>query len=236
MSNVRPFLDKKRQALVAAESALPRKRAETIAYRARTADLVDDMESAGEEGLCWAGHGYSMIEGIPFRPFAQVVVDRSIFGFLRRELPHRKLRVAGYVISSWAAAQLSARSLDVLNPMHDDDERCVEKLHDYVEPKMLAGALALCLDAERSGDDPEQTALAAQVIALVRREMAQCDSIDQRLFSAIYGEGQSTEAAATELGIPEATARSRHFRLLRALRKAIDGRFPVSDITDGNER
>ena len=41
MSNVRPFLDKARQALVAAESKLPRARAESIAFRARTTDLVD---------------------------------------------------------------------------------------------------------------------------------------------------------------------------------------------------
>jgi DNA-directed RNA polymerase specialized sigma24 family protein len=109
--------------------------------------------------------------------------------------------------------------------MHDDDEKCIEKLHDYADPKILAGALALCLDAERGGDDPEQTALAGQVIALVRREVAACDAQDKQLFSAIYGDGKSTEEAAVEIGIPATTARSRHFRLLRALRKAIDARL-----------
>ncbi len=229
MSNVRPFLDKARQALVAAESKLPRARAESIAFRARTTDLVDDMESAGDEGLCWAGHGYSAAEGIPFRPFAQLLVDRSIFGFLRRELPHRKLRVAGYVIASWGASQVQARSIDRINVMHDDDARCIEKLHNYIDPKVLAGALALCTDAERGRDAPEETVCAAQIMGVVRAELGACDATDQFLFSAIYGEGKTVDEAAAELNINRNTAKSRHLRLLRALRKTIDAHFPMPD-------
>jgi len=221
MGAVRPFLDKKRQALAASHRELPRKRAQYIAFRAHTLDLVDDMESAGDEGLCWAAQGYSMAEGIPFRPYAQMLVDRTIFHFLRRELRHRKLRVAGYVISSWAASQIPARSVDLIDVMHDDDEKCVDKLHQYIDLKVMAGALALCVEAERSGGDPEQIALAKEVMDAVRRELSECDATDQSLFMAVYGDGKTLDEVAAELGLNRNTVKSRHLRLVRALRKAI---------------
>ena len=92
MSNVQPLLDDEQQALVAQERTLPRARAESIAHRTRTADLVDDMESAGDEGLYWAGYRYSPVLGTPFHSFAQLLIDRSIFRLLtatpiRRFLP-----------------------------------------------------------------------------------------------------------------------------------------------------
>ena len=221
MGQVRPFLDKKRQALAASHRELPRTRAEVIAFRANTSDLVDDMESAGDEGLCWAAHRYTMSEGIPFRPFAQMLVDRTIFHFLRRELRHRQLRVAGYILSSWAASQVPARSVDLIDVMHDDDEKCIAKLHQYVAPKVMAGALALCVDAEQSGEDPEQVALAGAAIAAVRKELSECDTTDQYLFSAVYGEGKTLDEVSADLGLNRNTVKSRHLRLVRALREVI---------------
>lgn len=221
MGKVRPFLDKKRQALAASHRELPRSRARHIAFRAHTPDLVDDMESAGDEGLCWAAQGYSMAEGIPFRPYAQMLVDRTIFHFLRRELRHRKLRVAGYVISSWAASQIPARSIDLMDAMHDDEEKCIAKLHQYLDPKVMAGALALCVEAERSGESPEQVAMAASAMATIRKELSECDATDQFLFTAVYGDGKTLDEVAAELGVNRNTLKSRHLRLVRALRKAV---------------
>lgn len=224
MGDVKPLLEPRKRALVASERTLPGIRARSIAARAHTPDLRDDMEGAGREGLCWAAHGFSAAAGIPFRPYAQTIVDRAIFRFLRKELRHRKLAVAGYVIAAGAFSELSARSIDLPDAMNDDEQSCIEKLHRYIDPKVMAGALSLALQGTRDGEDPADRAFSAQALAVVRAELSECDEADRTLFSAIYGEGKSTEEVATELGMAAPTVRSRHFRLLRALRRAIDSR------------
>jgi len=223
MSNVRPFLDRAQQARWATGRKLPRTRAEAIAYRARTIDLVDEMEGAGDEGLCWAAHRYDPVEGAPFLAFARVVVSRAILLFLREELRHRKLHVAGYVIASWGASQVAPRSGDALDAMYDGDDVALEKLEKYVDAKVLAGALALCSDAETHADDPERTAETRLLAAVLRAAIATFESKERRLLAAVYAEGKTVEEAGAEVGMAPGTAKARHRALLHRLRKALGG-------------
>lgn len=225
MSNVRRLLGREMEARITAEKDLPRKRAEAIARRTNTADLLRDMEGAGEEGLYWAAERYSPAGGVPFHAFAQVIVDRSIFRFLRSELRHRKLSAAGYAAVRRGSAQVSPGSEDSVDPLSDTDEAALSKLHRYVDAKVMAGAVALGMEIEqRQAEDPERAAAFRRLTGIVRGALADLGPRNADLFSAIYGEGKSVEEVAEETGTPAVTLRSRHRRSLLELRKALEER------------
>lgn len=220
MSNVRPFLSKEQQALVVSERKLPGERAASIARRTRTPEIRDEMESAGDEGLAWAGHRYSGTEGVPFRPFAQLLVDRAIFRFLKQEMRHRKLSAAGYVIASHGAAQIAPRSGDLLDALYDGEDVALEKMRKYVDAKVIAGVMALVTDPEERAD-PERVAMTRELMALVRKQLAEQSAADRDLFTALYAEGRTAEDLAVSLGMSPVTVRARHRRLLLNLRAAL---------------
>lgn len=221
MSKVRPFLNKQQLALVTRERKLPRERAEVIAFRSRATDLVDEMESAGDEGLCWAARAYSEERGTEFRAFAKVVVDRAILGFLRSEMRHRKLAVGGYVVASWGACHVEPRAADVLDPLQDSDDRALEKLRGYVDLKVVAGVAALCAEAEQHRQDPERSAAFSRLMEVVEAELDVFNPLERGFFVAIYWEGKTVEEAAAAVGMPPDTAKARHRGLLGRLRKAV---------------
>jgi RNA polymerase sigma factor (sigma-70 family) len=225
MTNVRRLLNREQEAHLLSERGLPRARAEAIARRTSTRDLVDDMEGAGDEGLYWAAARYSAAEGPTFRGFAQVIVDRSILRLLRSELRHRKLSAAGHVVASWGAAQVSPRADDAIDPLVDTDEAALSKLRKYVDAKVVAGVIALGEDVERrKAEDPERAAAWGRLTAVVREELTAFDKNDRDLFASVYGEGRTVEELAEETGANAVTLRSRHRRLLQRLRAAAEAR------------
>jgi RNA polymerase sigma factor (sigma-70 family) len=224
MSNVRPFLDREQLALLTEERKLPRARAESISLRCRVRELVDDLEGAGDEGLFWAAKHYTANEGTKFQPFAQVVIDRSIFRFLRSEVRHRRLAAAGYVVASWGASQVFTRSDDVLRALEDGEQEALAKLERFVDLKVLAGVAALCAEAEGRQREAGQATVLAELFADLRAEVALLTRDEQHIFAAVFWEEKSVEDAGAELGLPSTTAKRRLRGILARLRAALRAR------------
>lgn len=224
MSTVRPFLDREQLALLTEERKLPRARAESISFRCRVRELVDDLEGAGDEGLFWAASQYTANEGTPFQPFAQVVIDRAIFTFLRGELRHRKLEAAGYVVASWGASQVFSRSDDKLRVLEDGEQEALAKLDRFVDLRVLAGVAALCAEAESRQREAGQGAVLAGLFADLRAEVAMFSQAEQRFFVGVFWEEKSVEDAGAAVGLPSTTAKRRLRGLLGRLRKALQAR------------
>jgi RNA polymerase sigma factor for flagellar operon FliA len=224
VSNVRPFLDREQLARLTEERKLPRARAESISFKCRVRELVDDLEGAGDEGLFWAAKRYTANEGTPFQPFAQVVVDRSIFSFLRRELRHRRLEAAGYVVASWGASQVFARSDDRLRALEDGEQEARAKLERFVDLKVLAGVAALCAEAEHRQRAAGQATALAELFADLRAEVALLTREEQRIFVGVYWEEKTIEEAGAEVGLPPTTAQRRLRGILGRLRAALRAR------------
>lgn len=224
MNNVRPFLDREQLALLTEERKLPRSRAEWISLRSGVRELVDELEGAGDEGLFWAASQYTANEGTPFRPFAQVVIDRAIFTFLRGELRHWKLKAAGYVVASWGGSQVFARSEDGLRVLEDGEEEALAKLSRFVDLKVLAGVAALCAEVEQRRHDVERSAAFAALLTDLRKEVAELTAVERRMFIGIFWEGKTVEEAGREIGVSQATAKRRLRGLLGRLRTALQAR------------
>lgn len=224
MSNVRPFLDREQLALLTEQRNLPRSRAAAISFRCHVRELADDLEGAGNEGLFWAASRYTANEGTPFQPFAQVVIDRSIFSFLRGELRHRRLEAAGYVVASWGASQVFARSDDRLRAMEDGEQESLAKLERFVDLKVLAGVAALCAEAESRQREPGQGAVLAELFADLRAEVALLTATEQRIFVGVFWENKTIEDAGAAVGLPPTTAQRRLRGILGRLRKALQAR------------
>ncbi len=179
------------------------------------------MESAGNEGLFWAADKYSPLEGTPFRPFAQVVIDRAIYGFLKSELRHQKLRIAASTLVGWGSSQVFPRSADTLDVLHDGEVEALHKLRRYVDLKVLAGAMALCVEAENGRHHLEGKYTQSVLLLQLGHLFLEFSEQEKALLYGVYWEGKTVDEAGESCGLPGHMAKSRLRGLLGRLRKAL---------------
>lgn len=224
MVAVRVLLTREQQALAASMAHLPPARADVLSRRFRTAHLRDDMEGAGSEGLARAAQKFSPVEGVSFPPYAAACVDHAIFRFLRKEAREMKLRASASLVAAWGGGLVVPRSGDEMDPAEDDQQMAADKLAAYVDAKTISAALTLSVERENAETSLERSVLMAALAGALRQELMACGERDQRLFTAVYGEGRTVEEAAGEVGIAYATAKARHRKLLSRLREALEKR------------
>jgi RNA polymerase sigma factor for flagellar operon FliA len=182
---------------------------------------LDDLESAGREGLLSAAQRFDATRGVPFRRFANHRIRGAMFDALRREseLPRRaRERLRGLE----AALDLNESSESPPPTPTEADRRLAEHL------ARLATALAVGLVNEQAFDDGDLVAVESAPNpedALAREQLRQTvrDAVDalpeqeKTLILGHYYEGRRFDEISAELGLSKSWGSRLHGRAVSRL-------------------
>lgn len=189
---------------------------------------IDDLRSAGREGLLAAARRFDPSQATAFRTYADYRVRGAMLDEIRKmaALPRRAYArlvaleaASSYCEGSWANANSEL-----------GEAEAEKALDEHLAAMAAATALAVVADAERGprgeaspGADPEQAVAQAELLARVRRELdylteARELSVDAReIIERHYFEGQSLSQIARELDIDKSWASRQHARAIAKL-------------------
>lgn len=190
---------------------------------------LDDLKSAGREGLVNAARSFDASLGVPFRRWANLRVRGAMIDAVRSQgvVPrrvHARLRAieAGDRVSEAAAEEDSQRPATTAA---EADAR----LDGYLAG--LATAMAVGLLAESVGPDAEDVKDAAltaedqlashQMIALVRAALEKQPEAERHLVQRHYFDGVTFDEAAKELGLSKSWASRLHARAIEGLAREL---------------
>jgi len=190
---------------------------------------LDDLRSAGHEGLLQAARSFDAALGVPFRRWANLrvrgaMIDavRSQGGVPRRVYTRMRAIEAGDRLSEAAAEE------DAQKPTPTEAE-ADDRLSGYLAG--LATAMAVGLIAESTtadGEDlrdaslsPEELLGEQQLIARVREAVAELADSERHLVTRHYFDGLTFDEAAKELGLSKSWASRLHARAIEGLTRAL---------------
>ena len=194
-----------------------------------TSHDLDDLRSAGREGLLMAARSFDESRGVPFRRWANLRIRGAIIDFLRQtgELPrrvHARLRA----IEAGDRVQDGLLEEDAAAPAGsaaDADQR----LDAYLAG--IATAMALGFLQTGSGPDPEDVRDQSQsaeeqlgreeLVALVRKVIGERPEAERHLLVRHYFDGITFDEAAKELGLSKSWASRLHTRAIDGLTKEL---------------
>lgn len=195
---------------------------------------LDDLESAGREGLVTAAARFDESRGVPFRRFANYRVRGAMIDALRREaaLPRRTYEK---VRAMAAAAELNEQaSEDATAPQAPGTTAATleQKLQEHLAN--MATAIATGLIAETAWDEeeivsvdpassPEDVTSRKQLRAIVKDALAELTDQERALVEGHYFNGQRFDHVAAELGLSKSWASRIHTRAIARLTKRLGG-------------
>jgi RNA polymerase sigma factor for flagellar operon FliA len=188
---------------------------------------LDDMLSAGREGLLSAARSFDVSRGVPFRRWANLRVRGAVLDAVRQQgnLPRRvwqRLRA----IEAGDRVQENAVEEEATAPAKSAQE-ADQRLGNYLAG--IATAMAMGLIAEATGPEPEdvkdirqsaEEQLAHhQLVALARAAVDRRPDAERHLLVRHYFEGVTFDEAAKELGLSKSWASRLHARAIEAMAK-----------------
>ena len=182
---------------------------------------LDDLESAGREGLLSAAQRFDATRGVPFRRFANHRIRGAMFDALRREsgLPRRaRERLRGLE----ATLDLNESSEPPPPAPAEADRHLAEHL------ARLATALAVGLVNEQAFDDgdlvviepapsPEDSLAREQLRQTVRDAVDALPEQEKTLILGHYYEGRRFDELSAELGLSKSWGSRLHGRAVSRL-------------------
>jgi RNA polymerase sigma factor (sigma-70 family) len=177
--------------------------ARSLALACGAHHLVDDLVSRAVEAMVEASRTFDPLRGFRFDGYARKHVAGKVMDLIAAEMEHlhfmrRLTRAASRRATSPLGVEAIAESqaLDELDALADellDELELAARASDSAAARVLVNEIGLKLDAD-----------------------------EQRLVEVYCIRGLSWEEVATELGIPERTARDRLAKLRARLRRALN--------------
>lgn len=216
MSDAPPLTDAQR-ALV--ERVQPRvgKIAHAVCRMLPSAD-VDELISAGYEGLLRAAQRYDPELGVPFHAYAHYRIRGAMIDFARAQAPGARTRRRAEV-----ALQRSQELLEQALQDQDQSARITQEQKVARARKLIEKASVALLMSRAGGEpdhaadtglDQEQTLLAREASTRVREVLTKFSGRDREILDKLYIEGKSMRQVATELDTHASTVSRRHSFLL----------------------
>jgi RNA polymerase sigma factor for flagellar operon FliA len=225
------------------EQHLPRVRvtARALAYTVSHAD-VDELFSAGAEGLIEAAMRYDPTSGIPFAAFAHYRIKGAMIDAARRAAP--QLRRRNRALRALAATQALLEHAQRSQPSRDvSDPRSLRERVDAAA-QIVKQATAAVLLSRLGPADPEEVPtpetsieevlVQTEALTRLRGLLSECDAPTQALVTAIYVEGISMSEYAARIGVATSTVSRAHARLLARFAIALED--PVADARESEPR
>ncbi|HEY1954892.1 MAG TPA: sigma-70 family RNA polymerase sigma factor [Polyangiaceae bacterium] len=190
---------------------------------------IDDLRSAGHEGLLQAARSFDPSLGVPFRRWANLRVRGAMIDAMRAQggVPRRvytRMRAieAGDRMSE-AAAEEDAQKPTTTEAQADD------RLSGYLAGLATAMAVGLIAEATTAdGEDLRDTTLTAeeqlgehQILTHVREALAALPESERHLVTRHYFDGLTFDEAAKELGLSKSWASRLHARAIEGLTREL---------------
>jgi RNA polymerase sigma factor for flagellar operon FliA len=190
---------------------------------------LDDLRSAGHEGLVSAARSFDPSLGVPFRRWANLRVRGAMIDAVRSHggIPRRvynRLRAieAGDRLADTAIEE------DAQKPTTSEVE-ADQRLSGYLAG--IATAMAVGLLSESSGPDAEDVRDAtlsaeeqlaqAQLVRLVREAVEKQPDAERHLLTRHYFDGITFDEAAKELGLSKSWASRLHARAIEGVTREL---------------
>jgi RNA polymerase sigma factor for flagellar operon FliA len=215
------------------ESATPRVEVLARQLARRLRQPVDELRSAGYEGLVQAAQRYDPAEGTPFVAFAQTRIRGAMIDAVRRLRP--EVRRQARALRSYEASQAVLEDAARSQPRRvDADPRTLQErvaaAADLVAKTTAAVVLARLPPDDpdavpTTGEDAETQLLRGESARTVREELAASPPEDRELLEALYLQGQSMGEYAQQIGKNKSTISRQHIRALGRLAARLRRRF-----------
>lgn len=188
---------------------------------------IDELQSAGYEGLVQAALRYDPESGVPFGAFAHYRIRGAMVDFARRASPaiRRRSRALRALETSQALLEQANRGMP---PSGEIDPRTLRErvaaAADIVAQTTAAVVLAKAApedpDAVADGThDAEEAVLANELREQLRIVLRGCDEEERALIDALYTRGLTMGEYAKQLGKNKSTISRQHARMLDRLGK-----------------
>ena len=194
---------------------------------------LEELLSFGREGLWDAARRFDDSRGVPFRGYANFRVRGAIIDGVRAS-SRLSRRTHERLNGLQAAARVSEGAIEDLSvprPPGSGPAEAETALADHLAAMATAMAAGLIAptahgDAgERTlvdiGDNPEQAYGQAQLLAMIRSEIAELPHEEAELVRRHYLEGARFDQVAAELGLSKSWASRLHTRALIRLSKRL---------------
>lgn len=186
---------------------------------------LDDLHSAGNEGLVQAALRYDPESGVTFSSFAHYRIRGAMLDWVRRQNPgmRRHQRAVKSLEASQSLLEDAARKQSS-NTRRALEER-VAAARALVEKTATSvmTARAMDNDPERvsSDENPERAAMTRELHARLRTVLDTLEPDDRALVDAIYQRGESMADLAAGLGVATSTVSRRHAKIMAQLAKRL---------------
>jgi RNA polymerase sigma factor for flagellar operon FliA len=203
-------------------------------YRELGAFDLDDLRSAGHEGLLQAARSFDPSLGVPFRRWVSLRVRGAMIDSLRNvDLP-RHIQVRIRAIEAGDRMSEAAAEEEAQNPTTsaaDADARLSSYLAGMataIATGLLAtpvkGAGPGSADAVDPSEAPDDRAAREQLLAMLREAVALQPDAERQLLTRHYFEGVTFEKAAKEMGLSKAWASRLHARAIEGITRELKRR------------
>lgn len=227
-----PRLDERQRRLV--EQAIPR--VESLARRLvmRIPHLsLDDLVSAGYEGLVQAAQRYDPQGGTPFVAFAHYRARGAMLDAARKHQPALRRRRSALRAFEATQTLLEREQAGLPRPDQGDPRTLRERVEAAADLVQQATAAVLLSRAapedpdtvENGESDAETQLLDEEQQGVLREELAACSDEQRALLEALYWRGVTMAEYARQVGKNRSTVFRMHQRTLRDLARRIQQRL-----------
>lgn len=197
---------------------------------------LDDLISAGHEGLVQAALRYEPSAGVPFSAFAHYRIRGAMIDCARRVVPaiRQRTRAQRALEATQAVLESAQREQTALSAA------ATRTLQERVEAaaSVVAQATAAILFSKLSRVDPdrvvgrdetdaERLVLGRQLQALIRGALDECGREDRAMLQALYFDDLSMHQYAARVGKSVSTVSRRHARVVKRLASRLRDRVPT---------
>jgi RNA polymerase sigma factor (sigma-70 family) len=181
---------------------------------------VDELESAGYEGLVQAALRYDPESGVAFGAFAHYRIRGAMIDWFRSQTPglRRHQRALRALQASQSVLEQAADERGSDRRALEDRVAAARKLVERTATSIMAARAMTKEPEELAGsDDPEQAVLDGELRTRLGQVLTDLSEEEAALVDAIYQRGESMRDLAKKAGVNTSTISRRHAKLMSRL-------------------
>lgn len=197
---------------------------------------LDDLLSAGREGLLDVARRYDPSHGTSFKSFANYRVKGAMIDQIRQlaPLPRRAYERLAALEAATALSEGHAEQAFSAPTSPLDEQQTEDAFEEHIDALMTGAAMRLKSEAARAQtsdppEDPEGAYERAEILALAKQELDRLPVEEAKIVRRFYFEEHRLEEIATDLGVSKSWVSRMHTRAVARLATRI-----LQDDSDGD--